>query len=184
MDNESLLITIREFADKAHGTQLRKYTSERYIAHPIRVMNTCSDYINRLEVLAAALLHDVLEDTPVTATQIFAFLTDLLNSNQARTTLKLVQELTDVYEKQHYPEWNRKQRKFKEAQRLATVSPEAQTVKYADIIDNNREIMQHDPGFGRMYSRECRALLEKMTKGNVELRTRAVAVVERNFQLA
>ncbi|MGN6567929.1 MAG: hypothetical protein ACTHJ0_08255 [Flavipsychrobacter sp.] len=44
MDKESLQAKLEEviaFADKAHGSQMRKYTPERYIVHPIRVMELC-----------------------------------------------------------------------------------------------------------------------------------------------
>ena len=38
----------------------------RYIVHPAEVMEICSQYTNDITILAAALLHDVLEDIPVT----------------------------------------------------------------------------------------------------------------------
>ena len=52
---------------------------------------------------------------------------------------------TDIYTKQNYPGWNRRKRKQKEAERLAVAHPDAQTVKYADIIDNNIECDEHEP---------------------------------------
>jgi (p)ppGpp synthase/HD superfamily hydrolase len=61
---EKILQEIIQFADLAHGKQVRRYTSERYIVHPVRVMETCRQYTNDISVLAAAILHDVLEDTP------------------------------------------------------------------------------------------------------------------------
>ncbi len=63
---DKVLEKVKEFADNAHGDQMRKYTPDRYIVHPIRVMEICREYDSRLPVLAAALLHDVLEDTKVT----------------------------------------------------------------------------------------------------------------------
>lgn len=62
---DTTLYKIQQFADNAHGEQMRKYSDERYIVHPIRVMETCSAYTDKIQILAAALLHDVLEDTPV-----------------------------------------------------------------------------------------------------------------------
>lgn len=56
---EEVLEQIRDFADKAHGEQMRKYTPERYIVHPVRVMKICREYTDDITVLAAALLHDV-----------------------------------------------------------------------------------------------------------------------------
>jgi (p)ppGpp synthase/HD superfamily hydrolase len=57
------LETIKDFANKAHGDQKRRYTPDKYVVHPIRVMELCKEYTNDVTVLAAALLHDVLEDT-------------------------------------------------------------------------------------------------------------------------
>lgn len=181
MENQNLQ-QIRDFADKAHGDQMRKYTPERYIVHPVRVMHTCAEYTRRLPVLAAALLHDVLEDTDTGAQEIMEFLTPLIGSEQARQTLHLVQELTDEYEKEKYPQWNRKKRKEMESRRLGKTSAEAQTIKYADILDNSREIMEHEPGFGIKFSKECLMSLEKMTKGNPELRGRALEAIQTNLR--
>ena len=71
---DNILASVRSFADEAHGEQVRKYSDERYIQHPIRVMETVQDYIADVPVLAAALLHDVLEDTSVTKRELSQFL--------------------------------------------------------------------------------------------------------------
>ncbi len=59
-----------KFAAEAHGTQTRKGTDIPYLIHLIRTW----DYVRRMtgdpEEQAAALLHDVLEDTPVTFDQL------------------------------------------------------------------------------------------------------------------
>lgn len=166
---DTILEAIKEFADQAHGDQTRKYTPERYIVHPVRVMEMCRKYENRLEVLAAALLHDVVEDTPVTNAAIVDFLQTLMPRSQALEIGKLVVELTDVYTKKAYPHLNRKQRKELEAKRLGQASADAQTIKYADIIDNCLDILVHDPEFGRKFQAEGRAILKLMTKGNLLL---------------
>lgn len=177
----NILQHILQIAREAHGSQRRKYTNELYLVHPQRVMRTLQTFTERLSVLSAALLHDVLEDTRVTAPDLQAELDQLMPLNQARHTLMLVEELTDEYTNHNYPDLNRSSRKALEAKRLSEVSAEAQTVKYADIIDNNREIMQHDPGFGRVYSRECLHLLEVMTRGEGRLRQRAFTILEQNL---
>ena len=181
MQNETLN-KIREFADTAHGSQLRKYTHEPYIVHPVRVMQMTAAYNNQLSMLAAALLHDVLEDTETSPQEILSFLHECMEVEQAQHSLHLVEELTDVYEKKNYPQWNRKKRKSMEAERLGQVSSEAQTIKYADIIDNSREIMEYDPGFGFKFSQECRMILSKMKRGDPELRQRAMDTVEANLE--
>ena len=72
--NEHLLKEIERYADSAHADQMRKYANERYIVHPVRVMNICREITEDPSILAAALLHDVLEDTPVTPQEMQQYL--------------------------------------------------------------------------------------------------------------
>jgi len=179
---EDILDQIKDFADRAHGEQTRKYTPDRYIVHPVRVMNICREYTNDIAMLAAALLHDVLEDTPVTKTEIKNFLLKLMDETRAEKTVKLVEELTDVYIKNDYPDWNRGKRKDKEAERLEAIGPEAQTIKYADIIDNTVEIANQDSDFARIYLNEGMAILNKINKGDQQLYQRAVDTVNNGIR--
>ena len=179
---EAILEKIRDFADAAHGTQVRKYSPERYIAHPVRVMETCEKYSSRMPVLAAALLHDVLEDTEINEHQLSEFLHSLMNKRDAGQTLRIVIELTDIYTNSAYPNLNRRRRKEKESARLEKVSDEAQTIKYADIIDNCRGIGSQDADFAPLFLKECRALLNTMSRGNAELRTEAMQIIEMEME--
>jgi (p)ppGpp synthase/HD superfamily hydrolase len=180
---ETVLKNIIEFADNAHGEQKRKYSPDKYIVHPIRVMETCRRVTNDPCILAAALLHDVLEDTEVTASEMERFLKTQMNDDMALRTLQLVIDLTDVYVKKDYPKLNRRSRKSKELIRLEKTSPDAQTIKYADIIDNSKEIVEHDPDFARVFLFECRTNLKKMDKGNQELYKEAINVVNGSIDL-
>lgn len=168
---ETILEKVRDFADKAHGEQTRKYSPERYIVHPVRVMETCRNYDARLPVLAAALLHDVLEDTTVGREEMLDFLYTVMEPIEARFTLALVVELTDVYVKSAYPDWNRRLRKQHEIDRIGQTSPDSQTIKYADILDNTNEIVTSDPDFAPRYLRECLAILQRADRGNSDLRS-------------
>lgn len=107
------------------GDQMRKYSSDPYIVHPIRVMKTCSHYTDDLQVLAAALLHDVLEDTEYTAEELNTFLSKYMVEEERLLTLQLVIELTDVYVRRNYPGLNRSTRKKKELKRLINQSNSA-----------------------------------------------------------
>lgn len=55
-------------------------------------------------------------------------------------------ELTDHFIKTIYPAWQKSDRKQKEAERLATISPVAQTVKYADLTYNIDWMVIYQPG--------------------------------------
>lgn len=164
-----ILDIIKDFADQAHGDQVRKYIPHRYIVHPTKVMERCSKYTNDFATLAAALLHDVLEDTPVTLDELSAFLKSVTDQRTANKIVNIVVELTDVYTQENFPYLSRRQRRLMEAARLEHVSKEAQLIKYADIMDNTNEIVEYDPCFATIYLQECMEILHKMVKGNVQL---------------
>jgi GTP pyrophosphokinase len=58
-----------DFSETAHRGQFRK-SGEPYITHPLAVASILSQWRIDAEGLAAALLHDVMEDTSVTRTEI------------------------------------------------------------------------------------------------------------------
>jgi guanosine-3',5'-bis(diphosphate) 3'-pyrophosphohydrolase len=178
MDQKAILNKVRDFTDLSHGEQKRKYTPDRYIVHPERVMKALQDYTDNIAVLSAALLHDVLEDTLVTEKEMHDFLLTCMDEENASKTIGLVVELTDVYIKKDYPGWNRRKRKAMEMERSAKTSSEAQTIKYADIIDNCNEIVQHDRDFARVFLYECKKLLAAMDNGDPELYVKAKELVE------
>ena len=156
------------FAAEAHGRigQVRKYTGEPYINHPIEVMDivkTASHYTDVM--LAAALLHDTIEDTAVTR--------DDIEREFGSDVADMVMELTD-----QCTEGNRAERKAAEAERLSTISAEAQTVKLADLISNSVSIIEHDPRFAKVYLREKVWILEVMTAGDSGLYARATAQLD------
>jgi guanosine-3',5'-bis(diphosphate) 3'-pyrophosphohydrolase len=178
MSKTEILKYVRDFADKAHGSQVRKYSGDRYIVHPVRVMEMVREHTDDLPVLAAALLHDVLEDTSVTEAEIEAALLRIMDTYSVKETIKLVVELTDVFIRKEYPRLNRRTRKDKEADRLSSVSPDAQTIKYADIIDNVTDIVKEDTDFAKVYVSEAKQMLKVMDAGYSVLRQKALAIVD------
>ena len=58
-----------QFSDSAHRGQFRK-SGEPYITHPLAVASILSQWRLDAQGLAAALLHDVMEDTAITKTEI------------------------------------------------------------------------------------------------------------------
>lgn len=60
------------FATKAHSGMTRKGTNVPYIVHPIEAAAIVSTMTDDEEVIAAAVLHDVLEDTEATEDDLLA----------------------------------------------------------------------------------------------------------------
>ncbi len=169
---------VLQFATAAHGNQRRKYRDEPYIKHPVRVMETCRSANASQEILAAALLHDVLEDTEVDEGRMKDFLESIFPEPVALKVLQLVVELTDIYTKENYPHLNRRARKAKELDRIKHTSADAQTIKYADIIDNAPDTTSSDPGFAVKMLHEYRAMLKEITRGDHNLYIRAASTVQ------
>lgn len=152
------------FAIAKHGAQKRKYTGEPYVNHVVNVARLVKDHGGTPAMIAAALLHDTMEDTDTT----FFELREAFGLEIAR----LVSQLTDVYTLNSY-HGNRATRKKLERERLATVSAEAQTIKVADMIDNVSTILKHDPDFALIYLTEKSDLLEVLTKADAGLLAKA-----------
>ncbi len=173
-----VLEQVMVFASEAHKGQIRKYSGEPYVNHPVRVMETCRTVTSDTSILCAALLHDVLEDTRVGEQEILSFLEPLIGPGKAQRTLQLVIQLTDVYTKESYPRHNRKRRKEMEHKRLSTISADAQTIKYADVIDNAPDTATADPDFAPKLLKEYRDMLDMIEKGDPKLYEKALATVE------
>lgn len=153
-----MLDDVLKFATKAHGDQKRKYTGDPYIVHPIAVAEIVKTVPHTDAMIAAALLHDVVEDTPITIEQI----KDKFGSEVA----ELVGWLTDISRPEN---GNRKTRKSLDRDHSANAPAEAQTIKLADLIHNTKSIEKHDPHFWKVYKQEKIALLDVLTKGDRSL---------------
>lgn len=167
VDNVTLEQRAAASAWAAHGTQVRKYTGEPYATHCAEVADLVRTVPHTEEMLAAAWLHDTVEDCGVTVET----LAELFGDHVAM----LVWELTDQSKGSTE---NRKARKAEDRLHLSKASPEAQTVKYADLLSNTVSILEHDPAFAKVYLREKLALLEVMTRGDQSLYARAYKAAE------
>ena len=159
----------RVFATAAHAAvkQVRKYTFEPYIVHPAEVAGIVGALEGAtFEMVAAAWLHDVVEDTGVTIEDIRA--------EFGPEVAELVGWLTDVSRPE---DGNRAVRKAIDRAHTAAAPAEAQTIKLADLIANTRSIVKHDVAFARTYLAEKRLLLEVMTRGDAVLMAEARATV-------
>ena len=96
-----------EWARKYHGEQKRK-SGEPYYSHPLEVAYMISEHKLKTDVIVASILHDIIEDTPVTAGMILdnfgwriAQIVDRLTRDRPDGSKLSVEEvLNNAYQKQ------------------------------------------------------------------------------------
>jgi (p)ppGpp synthase/HD superfamily hydrolase len=152
----------KAFAIAAHSAigQTRKYTHQPYWVHPIAVAQLVESVDHTDEMVAAAYLHDVVEDTKVTL--------ELIRDEFGDVVGDLVYWLTDVSCKE---DGNRATRKKLDREHISRASADAKTVKLADIISNVIDIKKNDPDFAKVYVGESKILLDVLADGNITLYT-------------
>lgn len=176
------LLRARDFFREAHDSigQKRKYDLSPYWTHTERVAGLVSQVINDEDVIIAALGHDSQEDVlPVNP----KYNSDLITKEFGENVTSLILQLTDVYTKESYPQFNRAKRKLLEAQRLGTITPEGKSLKICDLIDNTTDILSHDRGFGIQYLKEKEMILPYLKEGNQTLFLRAVGQLNENKRI-
>jgi (p)ppGpp synthase/HD superfamily hydrolase len=152
-------------ATHAHRLQYRKFPGadgrlRPYIEHPARVAGLVLQhqddfYSDSLEdVVAAAWLHDVVEDTDCQQ-----FYIDEMFSGRP-VIAYLVRHLTNG----SYGELNRAARKAKDRDRLRGVMPAAKLIKALDRLDNLRDMAGAEPSFIKLYCDESELLIDEVFK--------------------
>ena len=154
----------REFATVAHQriNHRRKYTRQPYEVHLKSVAHIVASVTDDEEMIAAAWLHDTVEDTAATHYDI--------EQQFGKGVHDLVYALTDISKP---GDGNRATRKGIDRAHLARASVRAKSVKLADLIDNLRDICKHDAKFAKVYLQEMSALLEVLGEGDEALLRRA-----------
>ena len=161
-DQDDYMVSVIDFATKAHEGQVRKYNGEPYITHPISVTKTLIENASEFSfeevytMMVASILHDTVEDTDVTLKDI--------EENFGSEVAVLVDELTN-----RRIEGNRAFRKAADRDCLAKVSKAAKAIKIADLIDNNKSIVEEDQNFAKVFVPEKEALLEVIGDGDAAL---------------
>ena len=156
-----------QFATKAHEGQIRKYTGEPYIVHPLAVMEIVKTVDHTVEMLMAAVLHDTVEDCDVTIQDI--------DREFGPVVAQLVDELTDVSKPE---DGNRAFRKGLDREHSAQASAQGQTIKIADLLDNTKSITEHDEHFAKVYMKEKALLLQLLDKADKILLKKAQKKVD------
>jgi (p)ppGpp synthase/HD superfamily hydrolase len=161
-----------EFAVKCHTGQYRKHAigDQRlpYIVHPIDVMKTVWQWgVGDPIIMTAALLHDVLEDSNVTARQVAKEFGD--------EVARLVTELT------HDPQVGDKSEYLKQ---FATASVPALVIKLADRYCNTLHRLAANPAGINAYIVKSGILLEIMRARSEEIAQRFSEAVSRTIAIS
>ncbi len=145
------------FSLAAHGSQLRKDRRTPYIVHPVAVLRILSTELGVTDpaILAAGVLHDVLEDTPRTSGALRRRFGPLVTS--------LVVELT-LPPALHGPEVPDSLKTRALVRAIRTMSWPAVLVKLADRTDNLRDSSNAgwSAGKRRAFREQSRRLLRAL----------------------
>lgn len=153
---------------KYEGHRIKR-SGEPYFKHLLAVAElaapvTCMGY-------ETGLCHDLLEDTTTIQHELSEALTGFGYAvSDASYIAACVVELTDVFTRLAYPAFSKKARKEREALRLTGISPAAQTIKYCDLIDNIKWVMEYDQRHALKYLLKKRLLINVMTRGDKGIR--------------
>jgi len=151
-----------------HEGQLIKDTDAPYFEHALSVANQVA-YTGALNY-EIGLCHDLFEKTNVTSDKLAAQLIDFgYEAEEACRINNCVNQLTRHFTKANNP-LPKKMRKELENERLLNISPDAQTVKYADFSYNADWMMKHDRHHAKDYLTRHIELIVEMTDGNADLR--------------
>lgn len=168
LPDHPLVKKARELAEEWHAGQLRKYTGEGYITHPIRVATIVYDALKgdpRYPIyVAAALLHDVIEDTTIKLDAFGVF--DTIEADSTQKILSIVLDLTNNKTLKGTRKW----RKFAMANQIKNAQPISQLIKLADRLDNLQDLQASNPQFVKeAYGKESLDLLDVTETLNVSI---------------
>jgi (p)ppGpp synthase/HD superfamily hydrolase len=123
-ERSDLIRTALEMAREAHAGQVRNASGGRsYIDHPVAVAEHLSAHVADDDTLAAALLHDVVEDSELGL--------DDIRERCGERVAELVGVLTDDESIEPYDERKREHR-----ERVEAAGPEALAIYVADKLTN------------------------------------------------
>jgi (p)ppGpp synthase/HD superfamily hydrolase len=151
----SLIDKARKFGSKAHSGQVRKYTGEPYFTHCEAVAERVMKFVHDDEVIAAALLHDTVEDCDVSIEEIA--------EEFGETVAEYVWYLTKP------PSFigDRAKRKEHDRNRLRIAPEVVRLIKINDVMHNSMSIKEHDPEFWERFKEETIELLRNLYAGDI-----------------
>lgn len=178
--NSDLIERAAIFAQEKHASQMRQWSGLPYFSHLEGVANIVRSVGGTPEMVAAAYLHDVIEDQGAPEQGI--------KENFGPEVAKLVVEMTKVsdikWPKDKPEEWpldekgnpaypKRRERSEHDRTHYIGISPDGQTIKLADILHNGYDMIDSNPRFTKKtWLPEAELLYNGLTAGNSTLRTK------------
>ena len=174
----SIFIESLKLASEKHISQRRKGCDQvPYINHLIKVAEVLYKIGNEtdFELLSAAVLHDVLEDTPTTETE----LREIFGERITNLVLEVTDDMSLTYE-------DRKRHQIKKA---LTISNDAKKIKIADKISNIQDVLSLSLTWSNRRKRQyvewsqkvidnCRGVNENLEKAFDEISNNALKQIE------
>lgn len=138
------------FATEKHIKQFRKFNGEPYVEHPKRVAQTVSAITFNDKLVAAALLHDTIEDTDTTyeeiVTEFGAEVADLVRDlTSDKEEIKIVGK--DIYL----------------TEKMNKMNPDALLIKLADRLDNVSDLTMKNEEWSRAYAVQTNYILTNLS---------------------
>lgn len=164
--HDDLLMRAKAFAAHYHRGQVRKYTGEPYIVHCAEVADLVASAGLPTEAVAAAWLHDTVEDTDATL--------PMIGREFGPAVYEHVFFLTDASKPS---DGNRAARKAIDRQHIASAPPLTKSIKVADLISNTRTITKYDPDFSKVYMKEKAKVLLFLSEADPFLYRQALKIV-------
>jgi 8-oxo-dGTP pyrophosphatase MutT (NUDIX family) len=184
--NSDLIERAAVFAQEKHATQMRQWSGLPYFSHLEGVANIVRSVGGSPEMVAAAYLHDVIEDQGVPEQEIRELFGPVV--------AKLVVEMTKVSD-QKWPKdkpetWpvdekgnpaypKRKERSGHDLTHYSSISPQGQTIKLADILHNGYDMIDSNPKFTKKtWLPEAENLWKSLTAGNSTLHDKVGKMID------
>lgn len=170
MSVDGLIIRAAKIASEAHRNQKRKYSGDPYVMHPMRVAGRVILLMSATPIeIAAAWLHDVIEDTQMTEK-------DLEDRGMPKAVIDYVVALTNPSSRMD-KSISRKERKEKDVEHLSKQSVWTKKIKMIDRIDNLTELSFDDASFMALYCQESKVLAEAIGNADENLKGEILSIV-------
>lgn len=155
------------FATDWHGDTMRKFSKVKYITHPQSVAYIIAYHGGSNNEIAAAWLHDTIEDTDATLEMI----RDEFNEDVAYMVDGMTKPEIDG---------NRATRKLAMHEKLGSFDGRVHTLKAADRLHNLGTMIKYDPDFAKLYVRESIDMATYITKADAILFNKLMIALTNN----